>query len=186
VRLFVAVNFPPILRQEVWEALQPLREANYPVRWVDVDQIHVTVKFLGNVDDERVDAIGQAVRDAAAGTRRFALPLGGAGAFPNAKRPRVVWIGCEAVPALELLQHTMERRMERFGFPLEGRPFRPHVTLGRVKRDAPPRDFRSLEADLAAIDFATVSDVSSVDLMESRLGKDGARHVCRVEGALAD
>lgn len=166
--------------------MQPLRETAYPVRWVGVDQIHVTVKFLGNVSADRVDDIVGGVRRAAEGTRRFALPLGGAGAFPNPKRPRVLWIGCEAVPPLELLQHALECEMERLGFPLEGRPFRPHVTLGRVRPEADSRDLRSLARHLAAIDFEAVADISSLDLMESHQGTGGPRYVCRAEGALAD
>ena len=186
MRLFVAVNFPAALRHGLWDALQPLRDAAYPVRWVGVDQIHVTVKFLGDVAPDRVEGVVGGVQRAVVGTRRFALPLGGAGAFPNPKHPRVLWIGCEAVPPLELLQHAVEREMERVGFPLEGRPFRPHVTLGRVSRDSGSRDFRSLARDLAAVDFEAVADVSSLDLMESRMKTDGPRYVCRAEGVLAE
>lgn len=180
VRLFIAVNFPPDLRRRLWEAAEPLRAAGYPVRWVAPDAIHVTLKFLGEVKPDREAEILAAMGTAVRGARPFELPVSGFGAFPPSGRPRVVWAGCEPVPPpLELLQHQMEQEMDRLGFPVEGRAFHPHVTLGRVQRDARPAAFRDLEGRLDALQFGEATMVDSVDLMESRLARQGAEYTRR-------
>lgn len=179
MRLFIAINLPAGLRQRLWEAAEPLRAASYPVRWVGPEGIHVTLKFLGEVQPAREAEILAGIAAAVQGSKRFDLGLGGFGAFPSVNRPRVLWAGCEPVPALELLQHGVEQEMERLGFPVEGRAFHPHVTLGRVQRDARGGAFRDLEARIERLEFSGATLVESVDLMESQLSRDGARYARR-------
>jgi 2'-5' RNA ligase len=179
VRLFIAVNLPPDLRQRIWDAAEPLRAARYLVRWVTPDGIHVTLKFLGEVRPDREAEIVAAMETAVQGAKSFELPLGGFGAFPTASRPRVLWAGCDPVPPLELLQHRVEQEMERLGFPVEGRAFHPHVTLGRVQRDARRGAFEDLEERLNRLAFSGTTMVESVDLMESRLAREGAQYTRR-------
>ncbi len=185
MRLFIAINLPPDLRQRLWEAADPLRTAGYPVRWVAPDGIHLTLKFLGEVKPAREAEIVAGVGAAVQGAKRFDLPVGGFGAFPSVSRPRVVWAGCEPVPPLELLQHRVEQEMERLGFPVEGRAFHPHVTLGRVQRDARASAFQDLEGRIGALEFTGETIVESVDLMESQLARDGARYTRRHAASLA-
>ncbi len=170
MRLFIAINLPASVRDEIWEVAEPLRDAGYPFRWVRRDAMHLTVKFLGDVESGRARRIQDELARVVEDRRRFALPLGGFGAFPSAKRPRVVWLGCEGVSQLELLQHGVERAMQELGFESEGRPFRPHLTLGRVKRGASASKLSGLEEALAALQYAAEPMVDSVDLMESHLG----------------
>ena len=101
----------------------------------------MTLKFFGEVASERLDVITEALRFAAAGAGPLALRLGELGAFPSRSRPRILWVGVEAPPSLELLQDRIERGCEAIGFPPEGAPFQPHVTLGRVREGQrlPPR-----------------------------------------------
>jgi len=179
MRLFIAINLPPDLRQRLWEVAEPLRTAGYPVRWVAPDGVHLTLKFLGEVPPDREPQVVVAIGVAVQGAKRFTLPMGGFGAFPSLSSPRVVWAGCEPVPALELLQDRVEREMERLGFPLEGRPFHPHLTLGRVQRNARANAFRDLESRINELAFAGEATVESVDLMESQLARDGARYTRR-------
>jgi 2'-5' RNA ligase len=179
VRLFVAVNLPDAVRRAIWETAAPLRESGLPVRWVASDGVHLTIKFLGEVADRREPEIVQGLTHAAEGARRFTLPIAGFGAFPTPTRPRVVWVGCEAVPPLELLQHRVEREMETLGFPIEGRPFRPHITLGRVSRDGRPSDFSDFPRALEALRYAGEATVESLDLMQSTLAPAGARYARR-------
>ncbi|MBA3260213.1 MAG: RNA 2',3'-cyclic phosphodiesterase, partial [Gemmatimonadales bacterium] len=110
-----------------------LRRRELPVRWVRDEGLHLTLKFFGEVAAERVGAIEEAILLANAGSEPLAMRLDELGAFPTPSRARVLWVGVEAPPALELLQDRLERRSEAIGFPPEGRPFRPHVTLGRVR-----------------------------------------------------
>jgi 2'-5' RNA ligase len=176
VRLFVALNLPPSERQAAWEATSRMRESGLPVRWVKPEGLHVTFKFLGEVDAGRAAAIGEALSAAVSPARPFEVTLGGVGAFPDLKRPRVVWLGVERHPALELLANDVEQALKRFDFPSELRPFHPHVTLGRAERNARPGRFGELPALAAEVSYQAVVRVSQVDLMESTLGRGGATY----------
>jgi 2'-5' RNA ligase len=133
MRLFAAVPLPDPARTQVLKLLSRLREGGWPVRWINDEGLHITLKFFGEVTNDRLDVIGEALRYAAQGAGALSLRLGELGAFPTKSRPRVLWIGVEATPALELLQDRIERGSEAIGFPPEGTPFQPHVTLGRVR-----------------------------------------------------
>ena len=133
MRLFVAVPVAEPARQQILKLLGQLRGAAWPVRWVHDEGLHMTLKFFGEVGAERLDVIAEALRFAAADAGSLALQLGDLGAFPSRSRPRVLWVGVNAPPALELLQDRIERGCEAIGFPPEGTPFQPHITLGRVR-----------------------------------------------------
>jgi 2'-5' RNA ligase len=178
VRLFVAVNLPPPLRDAIHAAAAPLRAAALPVRWVEPDGLHLTLKFLGDVADGRLAEMVAALERACVGARPFPLEMSGFGAFPTPARARVVWVGCESAPPLELIQHGIERAFADLGFPIEGRPFRPHLTLGRAKGEA-RGGVRGLEDRLGGLVFAETFTVTSVDLMESTLTPRGARYAVR-------
>lgn len=133
MRLFAAVPIPEPGRAQILGLLGHLRGGDWPVRWVHDEGVHMTLKFFGEVGAERLDVIVEALRFAAAGAGPLALRLGELGAFPSRSRPRILWVGIEAPPSLELLQDRIERGCEAIGFPPEGAPFQPHVTLGRVR-----------------------------------------------------
>jgi len=174
VRLFVALNLPPALREALWAATAHLRALDLPVKWVRGDGVHLTLKFLGDVADEQEPDLAAALARAAAGTRVLALSIGGFGVFPDFKRPRVLWVGIAPEPGLEILQNRVEQEFAPLGFPTEGRPFRPHVTLGRATRDARPVAFAGLEEALGRLEFTDTVLVSALDLMESTLQSGGA------------
>ncbi len=178
MRLFIAINFPDAMRKRLWNETAPLREVGYPVKWVDADNIHMTVKFLGDVDGSRIDDVRAGLVKAVGDTKAFCLPIGQFGAFPAPKRPRVLWVGCENLPVLELLADVVEREMSQLGFEPErgGHAFRPHVTIGRVRRDARPAALRGLAKHLEGLEFFEEPPVDSVDLMRSRLGSQGPRY----------
>lgn len=178
MRLFVAVNLPDHVRRAIASAAAPLRGASFPIKWVEPDGLHLTLKFLGEVEADRQAAVVQALGRACHGARPFELLLGGFGAFPSAARARVVWLGCDPVPALELLQHGVEREYAALGFPVEGRPFRPHLTLGRARATA-GAGVGGLAARLGELAFADAVTVRSIDLMESTLTPAGARYAVR-------
>lgn len=174
MRLFVAINLPADVREAIVGAAAPLRGGPWPIRWIDGGNLHLTLKFLGGVDAEREPDVAAGLDAACRGVRGFTIPLDGFGAFPPGDRPRVVWVGAEAVPPLELLQHGIEREMERLGFPIDGRPFRPHLTVGRARRDA--GWVPGLADRLEAIALRQDVPVSAVDLMGSTLARSGARY----------
>ncbi len=174
MRLFVALNLPAPVRAALWAATARLRDLELPVKWVSGEGVHLTLKFLGDVADEREPELAAALTSAAAGARSLSLALGGFGVFPDFRRPRVVWVGIAAEPGLEILQHRVEQEFAPLGFPTEARPFRPHVTLGRAARDARPVAFTGLEAALGRLEFAETALVSAVDLVQSTLQSEGA------------
>lgn len=146
------------------------------VSWVATPNLHVTFKFLGQVDRARIDAVRAALDRAVAGVPRFEIAVDGLGAFPTVTRPRVIWAGIgRGREPLGDLAGRVERALADQGFAPEDRPFSPHVTLGRVRE--PRRDAR-LEAALtegAQERFGTLA-VERVSLMQSELSPRGARH----------
>ena len=185
MRLFIAVNLPIEVRQGAWEASAPLRAKRYPVKWVAPESLHVTMKFLGEVHPQRCTELTKALEQATRGAKPFSLLISGFGAFPNLQRPRVVWVGCEPAPPLEILQHRVEQEMDRIGFPVEGRPFHPHITLGRVRREARTSDFAGFAREVESLEYTAHVTVESVDLMESTLTPKGARYARRHAASLA-
>jgi RNA 2',3'-cyclic 3'-phosphodiesterase len=133
MRLFAAIPIPDPARGQILGLLGKLRATDWPVRWVPDEGLHLTLKFFGEVAPERLEVIDEAVRFAARGTGELPLQLDELGSFPGGSRARVLWIGFSTASALELLQDRLERGCEAIGFPPEGAPFRPHVTLGRVR-----------------------------------------------------
>ena len=105
MRLFVAINFPESLRQGLWSATESLRSAALPVRWVQPERMHLTLKFLGEVAADRQDELADALGRVAGSCRAVTVTVAEFGAFPDARRPRVLWAGVSPEPGLELLQH---------------------------------------------------------------------------------
>ena len=183
MRLFAAVPLPEPARGEVTELLGRLRESPLPVRWVKDEGVHLTLKFFGEVVPERLEVIEEAVRFAASGTGPLSLHLAELGAFPNPARPKVLWLGLESPPGLELLQDRLERNGEAIGFPPEGTPFHPHVTLGRVREGqrCPSRAFAEFAGAYERLAFL----VNEVVLFESILTAKGPRYEARLTVELA-
>jgi RNA 2',3'-cyclic 3'-phosphodiesterase len=179
VRLFVAVNLPEEVRRLAHEAAAPLRAAGWPVRWVPAASLHLTLKFLGEVAAEREQPVAAALDASVASARPFDIGLGGVGAFPGLGRPRVIWMGVEAHPALELLANDVQRALAPFGFEAELRPFQPHFSLGRVRQGAQPGAFATLGRLAGEVVWEGVAPVESVDLMASVLGPGGAAYEVR-------
>lgn len=168
-RLFIAADIDDAARAACARVAEELRAAGWPARWVAPENYHLTVAFLGTVDDERVAGLTAAAREAAACVRVFAVPLEIAGAFPNARKPRVAWIGPAAcVPAFGALCDAVRRPLASLGFTFEPHA-EPHVTLarsdGRVALPAvkPPR--------------LDPQRIASLTLYQSFTERTGARYV---------
>lgn len=179
MRLFVALNLPDTVRRPLWEALRTLRATDMPVKWVRPENVHMSLKFLGEVAESRGPEIDAALQQAVQGARRIPIELAGFGVFPDYRRPHVIWAGVTPEPALELLQHAVERAFAPLGFSTDARAFRPHVTLGRARRDAAPPAFRGLEQALGAIEFSATTEAGELDLMESTLQPGGSVYQVR-------
>ena len=132
MRLFIALNLPKKERQRIHRAARPLREGDLPVRWIDLDNIHLTLKFLGQVRPDRVPQVEEVIGRVASATKSFKVDFGGFGAFPTIRKPRVVWLGVDPSAELRCLKQDLEWALADLGFEAETRAFHPHLTLGRA------------------------------------------------------
>lgn len=136
IRSFVAVELDEAARRELGRVSAELQRCGADVKWVDPENMHVTLKFLGDVPEERIAAVGAALRQGLAGVGPITFVLGGVGAFPSVARPRVVWVGLtEGAGALAAAAARVDEVLKGLGFPPENRPFSAHLTLGRLRSD---------------------------------------------------
>ena len=176
MRLFIAINIPKKERERIFRAARPLRETDLPVRWVKSDLFHLTLKFLGDVRPS-AEEVGQEVMGSEAEkTDSFQMEIGGFGAFPTIRRPRILWVGADPSPALRCLKQDLEWALSDHGFERETRAFHPHFTLGRSTTNEGAGAFRGLDALTASLSLSTQVKVWKVDLMESHLSSSGPRY----------
>jgi 2'-5' RNA ligase len=173
VRLFFAIELHEALREALDHAIAPLRAAEPELAWVRAEKLHLTMKFLGEVDDAGAARLAAAAEAVAARHRPFEMTLGGVGAFPNFRRARVVWMGVESDPRLELLHHDLELACGEAGFEVEGRPFRPHITLARVRAPLVLDRARPFARAARRVAYAASDEVRALALLESALGPHG-------------
>lgn len=181
IRTFIAIVLPePVIRQLAQVQRNLERQAPpESVRWVKSEGIHLTLKFLGDTPVGKLDAIQAALAAVASQASPCAFTVGGLGCFPNARRPRVIWVGIQPVgEELASLQRAVERAMKPLGFPPEGRDFTPHLTLGRVRDRIPPADLSRLGALVSSTDIGTLGEVQtrSFALIQSVLKPSGAEY----------
>jgi len=130
----LAAELPHPILSKIGEIQQRIRRSRADVSWVKAEQIHLTLKFLGNIEDEQVTGISSIMGEVAAKRSAFTLSVKGLGAFPSIRNPRVIWLGLHGwEETLAPLQKEMEKKLEVMGFEPEGRAYLPHLTLGRVK-----------------------------------------------------
>jgi 2'-5' RNA ligase len=176
IRSFVALDLPLGAQEALSRLTHELRQTGAAVSWVKADRIHLTLKFLGSVPPDRIESVQSALGPVAASASPFRLQPAGCGAFPAIKQMRVVWVGLRGDDqALISLQKSVEDALAPLGFEPEDRPFRAHLTLGRVKGR---QHLRALQdALLTHQGFESeVFDVTELVLYKSDLLPDGARY----------
>lgn len=172
LRAFVAVQLsapPPLVA-----VLSQLRQLGRAVKAMAAENLHVTLKFLGDTDSERIPEIKQLLQESVAGQPEFVVRLRGLGAFPHAGRPSVIWAGLLDAEPLERMASELETRLEPLGYPAEARRFQPHLTLARVKA-APPGELQSILLHHTTTDFGSAV-ICKVELIESELHPSGSRY----------
>ena len=191
IRSFIAIELDDNIRRalgEVQEKLQAERAAKM-VRWTAPESIHITLKFLGEVDAGKMPALQNAIADACKGIAPFTLALRGVGVFPNTRRTNIVWVGAEGqVEIATELAQKIEDACVILGFAREDRPFTPHLTIGRVKRDASPDDRRFIGEMIERAQIGTLgeSHVDHVSLMKSELRPGGSVYTRLMQVGLTD
>lgn len=176
MRLFVALNLPDAVREALHAAAAPLRSAfSMGVAWTPVEKLHVTVQFIGDADEATRDVIRGGLAAIASVLAAPPLEMGGIGAFPSMGRPRVLWCGVAPNPPLAALYHEVTRATRTAGIATEARPYRPHVTFGRVRARGAIASARLAEV-ASQVGWRGTAHARSVDLMESRLDPRGSRY----------
>ena len=178
IRAFVAIEMPQAVAaglREVITELRPRFEA-LPLRWVPVENIHLTLKFLGDIPEERISPISEALHAQTQGVPPFDVALNGIGVFPAGRKPHVLWIGLQSNDHLNELQRRMETALKPLGYPSEARPFSPHLTLARVRRGANFTDLKRIGELASATKLSSTASgkVDSVTLFRSELKPGGS------------
>lgn len=176
MRLFIAIHIPDDIKQQMVDVQRRIRNAGVDASWPRPEGMHLTLKFLGEVAESKVNEIASALARAVEKRESFRLEIQGVGTFPNPKNARVVWIGVSGeMEKLNALQAAVEQEMVALGMEREERAFKPHLTIGRIKY------IRSKESWVAALEQAKdVSlpgfEVKTVSLMKSELKRTGAEY----------
>lgn len=146
IRAFIAVEIDRSLKQKISELISKLKKSDTNIKWVNENQIHFTLKFLGNIEENKVQAISAVLKSITSHSKEFALTLSGIGAFPDMKRPRVIWIGADkGAEELKSLSSKIEIELEKIGFKKEKREFKSHLTLGRVRENRDSDHFLKMQ-----------------------------------------
>jgi RNA 2',3'-cyclic 3'-phosphodiesterase len=172
IRTFIALPASPSVQQSIVTVQSQLQEAQATVKWDTPEQFHITLKFLGDVETNRIDSLAKALHHTLDSFNQFDITYAGIGAFPDLENPRIVWIGIQNNHAILTIQQAVEQMCEELGFPKETRAFHPHITLGRVR--GINNIHRLTEAIKTGIFEPIQVHCPEVLLMKSDLHPDGA------------
>jgi 2'-5' RNA ligase len=190
IRAFIAIELSPEIIHRLDQVTQELKGklVNVPVRWVPAENIHLTLKFLGDVSISNLEMLTKILGSVVSTHHSFEISAGGMGAFPKIHQPRVIWIGLEVPPELLAIQHNLELETARLGYAREERPFSPHLTLGRVSRNATPAEIQKIAKVLETtkVGFLGATRVRTVYIFRSDLSPSGANYTRIFPAPLAD
>ncbi len=174
IRAFIAIDLPANIRSSLGDAQDILKSFGFRVKWVRPQNIHLTLKFLGNIDSDQIDKISAAMKQTAddfSGVSLFAKEIG---VFPNIRRPRVIWAGLNGkLETLKNLQQKLDKHLVAVGFPAESRAFKAHLTLGRVKGKIAPAQMKTAIDKLKGFESESF-EIHEIFLFKSELRPPGA------------
>lgn len=178
IRAFIALDLSDEILQHLDRVTQELQQRipHQAVRWVPAQNIHLTLKFLGDVSEKNLAMVTSALKAEASAYAPFTISVGGLGAFPKTATPRVIWVGVEAPDVLVEMQRSLELQMERLGYEREDRRFTAHLTIGRVSRTASSQQVRLIGDALGSysLGFLGMVKIEALYLYRSDLRPDGA------------
>ena len=178
LRSFVALEIPAGIQSMIARSTAPLQKIlpKPLIRWVAPQNVHLTLKFLGEVSPANLERLAEALKNEVVACERFNMSIGGLGAFPTPSRARVLWIGLDAPLAMMALLHSVEAVTARLGFPPEGRPFSPHLTIGRVGQNVSGTDIQHIRTALEGTTIGSLGTVlvEAVHIFKSDLKAGGA------------
>ena len=173
LRAFIAIDLPFHLKEAIEKQTSRLRQTlgNDLIRWIPAQNMHLTLKFLGDIASTHVEFLKQLLTREATQNSQFDLQIGGLGSYPNVRQPRVLWVGLHAPADLLSLQKGIEAGTTRLGYEKEERAFSPHLTIGRVRQNVNPAELPKIRAAMDNIQLGNIgiARVDSVQLMKSEL-----------------
>jgi RNA 2',3'-cyclic 3'-phosphodiesterase len=180
IRAFIAIEIPAGVRQQLDAVEKQIQTragevARRAVRWVPVANMHLTLKFLGEVSTGNVHALARMLEAEANRYHPFEMIIGGLGAFPNMRRPQVIWVGTNVPPELSALQKAIEAETRQLGYPTEERPYSPHLTLGRITQSGRPEEIVQVAKALGEMQIGELArvQVERIHLFHSDLRPTG-------------
>lgn len=182
IRAFIAIELTEEIHNNLKKLQESLKDTMPDVRWVKYGNVHLTLKFLGDTKVSMLDAIGKAIQSIADKHSSFTISLAGLGAFPNSRKPSVIWTSIEnGKEEVAKLAMEVELAMERFGFPKEKRAFKPHLTIGRVREIKHPSEMTK------ALENPNVGEIGEfnadrISLIKSQLDPSGSIYTTLSEG----
>ena len=158
LRAFIAIEFPQPIQDAIERQTARLSQTlgNELIRWIPAQNLHLTIKFLGDTAASHVEFLKQMLAREADSHPQFDLQIGGLGSYPTPKRPRILWVGLHAPAELSALQKSIEAGASRLGYEPEEHPFSPHLTIGRVRQNASPADQAKIHAVIDNIQFGNI------------------------------
>ena len=176
MRCFIAIELPEAVKSTLSGIEEELKKSKADVRWIKPDNIHLTLKFFGNIEEKKTEKIIEIMESICNQYAPFTIEIKGMGTFPNIKSPRVLWVGIEGNDTLKTLQKEIENKMESIGFEREDRAFTAHLTLGRfrssIEKEGLLKAVKLHEKDT----FVGSINVQSLSLIRSDLHPEGARY----------
>jgi 2'-5' RNA ligase len=182
IRAFIAIEMSSEIQNGLDELSSQLKGQlqGVPVRWVPVKNIHLTMKFLGNVSPANIEVMKRILQVEASKHEMFEISVGELGAFPSIRRPRVAWVKVQAPTELSALQRGIEDETSRLGYSPEKREFKPHLTLGRISRNTNSANVRRFSEVLESykVGYIGAMCVRPIQLYRSDLKPSGAEYTC--------
>lgn len=176
IRAFIAVEIDPQTKQKISDLISSLKKSEADVKWINEEQMHLTLKFLGNIEQNKVQEISNALKSIADNFKPFSISLSNIGGFPNLNHPRVIWLGIDkGADTVKTLAEKIESGLEKLGFRKESREFKAHLTLGRIRSS---KNMPNLTKLLKETTFSSENDVNITELIlfQSALTSKGATY----------
>jgi len=180
IRAFVAIEIPVLIQEDLIKQTSRLRQTlgDDLIRWVPVQNMHLTLKFLGDIAASHLDFLKQSVSQIASTAIAFDLQIRGFGSFPNSKLPRILWAGLYAPAVLNDLQRSVESASVKLGYKKEDRAFSPHLTLARVRQNLSTSQIQQIRNAIEQFQLGNIGSarVDSIHLFKSDLAPAGATY----------
>lgn len=175
LRCFIAIEMPESQKKSIKNIIDILMKSGADVKWVSSENIHITLKFLGQTDESLITSIKETLYKKLLPYNPFYIKISDVGCFPDVRRPRVIWVGIEESSTLKNLQKEIDNEIVKFGYSIEKRDFSPHLTIGRVRSQKGIAKMIKILDEFSTFSFGNI-EIKNITLMKSELKPVGAKY----------